>query len=110
LTGRRHTAGAGLLAAHTSRGAVDDARRITGAIASGDGEAFARLYEDRFDFMYALVRRRTGLDGAACLDIVQEAMMKVVRGMKPLPDARLRLVDKFATLAGNGDEVPDEDR
>jgi len=67
---------------------VDDARRITGAIASGDGEAFARLYEDRFDFMYALVRRRTGLDEAACLDIVQEAMMKVVRGMKPLPDAR----------------------
>jgi RNA polymerase sigma-70 factor (ECF subfamily) len=65
---------------------VDDARRITTAIASGDPEAFARLYEARFEFVYAAVRRRTGLDEAACLDIVQDAMLKVIRRMKPLPD------------------------
>ncbi|MFG0274778.1 MAG: RNA polymerase sigma factor [Phycisphaerales bacterium] len=76
---------------------MDDVRRITAAIASGDPEAFARLYKARFDFVYAVVRRRTGLDEAACLDIVQDAMLKVIRRMKPLPneaalDAWLRRV------------------
>jgi len=74
---------------------VDDARRITGAIASGDGEAFARLYEDRFDFMYALVRRRTGLDEAACLDI----------------ERRLRRRERAAAAPERvAPEQPDDDR
>ena len=65
---------------------MDDARRITAAIASGDPEAFARLYDARFDDLYTLVRRRTGLDESAALDIVQDAMLKVIHRMKPLPN------------------------
>jgi len=63
---------------------LSDVPRTTAAIASGDTEAFARLYEERFDEVYAFVRSLTRLDEADCLDIVQEAMMRVIRKMKRL--------------------------
>jgi len=66
---------------------LDDVRRLTSAIASGDAEAFARLYEAKFDYIYALARRATGLDESACLDIVQEAFLRAIRRMRTLDDA-----------------------
>lgn len=66
-------------------------REITSAIASGDTRAFEHLFRDRFDGMYAEARRVTGKDEAFCLDVVQDAMIRVIRSMKPMnDDAQLR--------------------
>jgi RNA polymerase sigma factor (sigma-70 family) len=61
-----------------------DASRITRAIASGDTGALAVLYEQRFDRLYTIARRSTGLCEADCLDIVQESFLKIVRSIKPI--------------------------
>ncbi len=61
-----------------------DASRITRAIAAGDTGAFAVLYEHRFDRLYSIVRRSTGLCEADCLDIVQDSFMKIARSIKPI--------------------------
>ena len=58
--------------------------KLTGAIAAGDTEAFARFYESQFTFMYAEARRVTGRDEAFCLDIVHDAMVKVIKSLKPM--------------------------
>ncbi|MHC5002469.1 MAG: RNA polymerase sigma factor [Planctomycetota bacterium] len=61
-----------------------DVRRLTRAIAAGDAETFARFYEERFDRLYRHARAVTGRDEAFCLDVVQDAMMKVIRSMRPM--------------------------
>ena len=55
---------------------------MTAAIASGNTEAFARFYRDWFDRAFADARRATGRDESFCLDVVQDAMMRVVRAMR----------------------------
>jgi RNA polymerase sigma-70 factor (ECF subfamily) len=57
---------------------------LTSAIASGNAEAFARLYRAWFDHCLAEARRCTGRDEQFCLDAVQEAMLRVIRHMRPL--------------------------
>ena len=49
------------------------------SLATGDGEAFARVYRARFPFTLALARRVTRLDEPTCLDIVQDAWVRFVR-------------------------------
>jgi RNA polymerase sigma factor (sigma-70 family) len=67
------------------QGAVQpDVKALTTAIASGDTEAFARFYRARFDAMYTDAVAATGRDEAFCLDVVQDAMMKIIRRMKPM--------------------------
>ena len=56
--------------------------RLTGAVASGDGEAFARFYEAWFDRAYAMARRACGRDESFCLDVVQESFVKMIRRMR----------------------------
>ena len=63
---------------------AESVRELTSAIASGDTEAFARLYRAWFDFALAEARRCTGRDEQFCLDAVQDAMMRVIRRMKVL--------------------------
>ena len=63
---------------------VLDAGRITRGIASGDAGALAVLYEQRFDRLYTIARRSTGLCEADCLDIVQDSFLKIVRSIKPI--------------------------
>jgi RNA polymerase sigma factor (sigma-70 family) len=64
---------------------------MTTRIAAGDTEAFARLYEAWFDWMYAEARRATRRDESFCLDVVQDAMLRVIRSMRPLQnEAALR--------------------
>ncbi len=60
---------------------------LTRAIARGDADAFATLYRARFDYVYALVRRATGLPEQDCLDIAQEAFVRMIRRMKTIDDA-----------------------
>jgi RNA polymerase sigma factor (sigma-70 family) len=62
----------------------DTAHELTRAIAAGDTEAFARFYEAWFERMYAEARRATRRDESFCLDVVQDAMMKVIRSMPVL--------------------------
>ncbi|MHC4717792.1 MAG: RNA polymerase sigma factor, partial [Planctomycetota bacterium] len=57
---------------------------LTTAIASGDTEAFARFYRAWFDAMYAEAARATGRDEAFCLDVIQDAMLRVIRRMRPM--------------------------
>ncbi|MCZ6836544.1 MAG: sigma-70 family RNA polymerase sigma factor, partial [Planctomycetota bacterium] len=58
----------------------------TTAIASGDPEAFARFYDAWFDRAFAEARHCTHRDDEFCLDVVQDAMLKVIKSMKPLPN------------------------
>lgn len=57
-------------------------RAMTSAIARGDRDALGAFYEAWFDRAYALARSITRRDEAFCLDVVQEAMLRVVRSMR----------------------------
>jgi RNA polymerase sigma factor (sigma-70 family) len=56
-------------------------RTLTKAVASGDPEAFSRFYETYFDDLYRMARHATKRDESFCLDVVQDAMMKVIRSI-----------------------------
>ena len=62
------------------------ARELTRAIAAGDEAAFEHFYRTWFDAMYVEAHRLTGRDEAECLDVVHDAMLRVIRSMKPLDD------------------------
>ncbi len=69
----------------------ESVRDLTTAIASGDTEAFARFFRARFDELYGYARQATGRDESFCLDVVQDAMLRVIRSVKPTDcQARLR--------------------
>lgn len=51
---------------------------------AGDTDAFREYYDHFFDFMLAESRRCTGCDEQSCLDIVQDAMLKAIRSMRPI--------------------------
>lgn len=59
-------------------------RELTRAIASGDTDAFAQLYDANFDAMVHDAKRYTGRDESFCLDVVHDAMLKVIRAIKPM--------------------------
>jgi RNA polymerase sigma factor (sigma-70 family) len=62
----------------------DGTAALTRAIASGNTEAFARLYDCSFDPLLAAARRDTRRDEAFCLDVVQDTFMKVIRSIPTL--------------------------
>lgn len=66
--------------------AGDGAFELTTAIARGDADAFSRFYSAWFDRSFVAVRRATGGDEAFCLDVVQDAMMKAIRAITPMPN------------------------
>jgi RNA polymerase sigma-70 factor (ECF subfamily) len=59
----------------------DDKRatELTRGMAAGDARAIEEFYRRYFDLMYSQARRVTRRDEAFCLDVVQEAVIKVVR-------------------------------
>jgi RNA polymerase sigma factor (sigma-70 family) len=64
---------------------------LTDAMAGGDPQAVTTFYEDYFDWMYTQARLATARDESFCLDVVQEAMLRVIRSIKPVDnEARLR--------------------
>jgi RNA polymerase sigma factor (sigma-70 family) len=63
-----------------------DILELTTAIASGNTEAFGRFYDRYFPAVYGLARRVSGRDEAFCLDVVQDAMLRIVKHVRPLPD------------------------
>lgn len=62
----------------------DWVRRTTSAVAKGDRAALAVLYEAWFGRSYGLARSITGRDESFCLDVVQEAMLRVIRSLPAL--------------------------
>jgi RNA polymerase sigma factor (sigma-70 family) len=65
---------------------ASDTRPQMARIASGDSEAFTLFYRKWFGPMCGEVRRLTGRDESFCLDVVQDAMMKVVRSTPVFAD------------------------
>lgn len=63
---------------------AESVRELTSAIARGDTEAFARFYRRWFDFALGAARQCSGRDEQFCLDIVQHAMMRVIRSIEPM--------------------------
>lgn len=57
---------------------------LTTAIASGDPDAFAAFFREYFEHMFRDAKRLTGRDESFCLDVVQDAMVRVVRSLKPM--------------------------
>ena len=62
-------------------------RSLTEAIASGNTEAFASFYRQWFDTMYAQARNASGRDESFCLDVVQDAMLRVIKSVPPMESA-----------------------
>lgn len=62
--------------------------QLTRAIRAGDTDAFAALYDATFDLMLAQARRCTGRDEAFCLDVVQDACIRIIKSIRPLPTRR----------------------
>ncbi len=83
--------------------AEDDTRRLTAAMAAGDAAAVDRFYRRYFPFLLAAARRATGRDESFCLDVVQDATLRIVRAVRPAdtePQLRAwaRLVVQTAAL------------
>ncbi|MCC6661353.1 MAG: sigma-70 family RNA polymerase sigma factor [Phycisphaerales bacterium] len=65
------------------RGAGGTAR-LTPAVSRGDAAAMAEFYSAWFERAYGLARAITRRDESFCLDVVQEAMLRVARRMKAM--------------------------
>ncbi len=62
-------------------------RSLTEAIASGNTEAFATFYRQWFDTMYAQAHKASGRDESFCLDVVQDAMLRVIKSVPSMASA-----------------------
>lgn len=56
----------------------------TAAIASGDTQAFAAFYRTWFDHALQHASQCTGRDEQFCLDVVHDAMVRVIRSIRPM--------------------------
>ncbi len=64
---------------------------LTTALAAGDEEAVETFHQRYFDWLYAQARRATRRDESFCLDIVQDAMLRIIRTVHTVADeARFR--------------------
>ena len=75
----------------------DATEKLTAALAAGDEDAVETFYNSYFDWLYAQARRATRRDEAFCLDVVQDAMLRIIRTVRAVRDepqfrAWLRLV------------------
>lgn len=64
----------------------DGIDKLTAAVAGGDEAAVEAFYRRYFDRLYSQARRATGRDEAFCLDVVQEAILRVIRSLRPVAD------------------------
>lgn len=70
-------------------------------MAAGDARAVESFYREYFSFMYAQARHITRRDEAFCLDVVQDAVLRVIRTVRPAAGVKqfhawLRLVTQTA--------------
>ncbi|HEV2293651.1 MAG TPA: sigma-70 family RNA polymerase sigma factor [Tepidisphaeraceae bacterium] len=57
---------------------------MTRGMAAGEERAVEMFYRRYFDLLYAAARRATGRDEAFCLDVVQDAVLRVIRTIRPV--------------------------
>jgi RNA polymerase sigma factor (sigma-70 family) len=55
--------------------------RVTEAVGRGDGAAFEVLYRAWFERVYGMARGITRRDESFCLDVTQEVMLRVAKGL-----------------------------
>ena len=86
-------------------------KELSRRIAAGDTAAFAVFYEHWFDRCVIEIRHRTGLEESACLDIVQDAMLRVATKM-PVFESKDELDRWMRTVLINGarDRIRSETR
>lgn len=88
---------------HASDQPLDDewARRVSAGVAAGSRDALRDLYEARWRLVYERLRLVTRRDHEFALDAMQDAWMRALRRMPPLPDlASLdRWIDRTALTA-----------
>jgi RNA polymerase sigma factor (sigma-70 family) len=64
---------------------------LSTAIAAGDAIAVEKFYSQYFDFLYQHARRATLRDEAFCLDVVQDAVIRIIRTIRRVEsEAQLR--------------------
>jgi RNA polymerase sigma factor (sigma-70 family) len=81
----------------------DTTEKLTAAMAGGDEAAVEAFYRQYFDWLYAQARRASRRDEAFCLDVVQDAVLRVIRVVRPVRSqgqfrAWLRLVVQTTAL------------
>ena len=57
-------------------------QHLSAAMAGGDAMAVEAFYRQYFDHLYSHARRCTGRDESFCLDVVQDAVLRVIRTVK----------------------------
>jgi RNA polymerase sigma factor (sigma-70 family) len=69
----------------------DGIDKLTAAMAAGDSKAVETFYRRYFDWLYSQARRATRRDEAFCLDVVQDAVLRIIRTVRKVDcDARFR--------------------
>lgn len=61
-----------------------DVASLTAAVSKGDAAAVEAFYRRYFDWLYAEARRATRRDESFCLDVVHDAVLKIVRTIRPV--------------------------
>jgi RNA polymerase sigma factor (sigma-70 family) len=78
-----HVAGGGAVAAEQQHPTT---QQLTAALAAGEEQAVEWFYRQYFDWLYAQARRASGgRDEAFCLDVVQDAVLRVMRTVRAVP-------------------------
>ena len=75
--------------------------KLTAAMSAGDSRAVEEFYRRYFEELYSYACRFTGRDEAFCLDVVQEAVLRIIRSVRGVRsesqlNAWLRLVVQTA--------------
>ncbi|WP_428940227.1 RNA polymerase sigma factor [Fontivita pretiosa] len=62
----------------------DTTAALTAAMAAGDERAVEQFYRAYFDRLYSLARKITWRDESFCLDVVQDAVLRIIRTIRPV--------------------------
>ena len=78
-------------------------QRLTAAMAAGDRAAVASFYEQHFNWLFLEAKKACGRDESFCLDVVQEAMLRIIRTVRRAENnaqffAWMRLVIRTSAL------------
>ena len=85
--------------------------KLTRALAAGNEDAVETFHRRYFDWLYAQARRATRRDEAFCLDVVQDAMLRIIRTIRPVEcDVRFRAWLKLVVQTTAWDRLRSERR
>jgi RNA polymerase sigma factor (sigma-70 family) len=89
----------------------DSVQELTAAMAAGDRRAVEQFYRQYFDLMYSHAYSITRRDEAFCLDVVQDAVLRVVRTVRRVEsEAQLAAWLRLVTQTAAYDRLKSESR